>query len=177
MYLNVFQQYIQDLLYEYGPLLKRQLLPIVNLHFGSKLHNLDGYAEQMCKFGDFYKGVISNDEYLGLKGEEPNFDMIRSFDVMLAFMPNIKWYRRSKGYVSLRFLAGTQKNEKEICVIPVKYGAEKAVADYVNDTAETAKCEITVFLLEDKSQMQKIHTSGFCKFAVIGRNGAEFYTA
>lgn len=177
MYLNVFQQYIQDLLYEYGPLLKRQLLLAVNSHFGSKLHNLDGYTEQMCRFGDFCTGFVGNDEYLGFKGEEPNIDMIRSFDVMLAFLPNVRWHRKSRDFISIRFLAGTYKNEKEICVIPVKYGTEKVVTDYVSDTADDGKCEITVFLLEDKAQMQKINIKGFCKFAVIGKNGVEFYRA
>lgn len=177
MYLNVFQEYIQDLLYEYGPLLKRQLLPAVNSHFGSKLHNLDGYAEQMYRFGDFRTGFIGNDEYLGFKGEEPNIDMIRSFDVMLAFLPNVRWHRKSQGFISIRFLAGTKKNEKEICVIPVKYGIEQIVADYVNDTTDNAKCEITVFLLEDKNQMQKINIKSFCKFALIGKNEVEFYSA
>lgn len=36
MYLNVFQEYIKELIDEYGTLLKRQLLVMVNSHIGSK---------------------------------------------------------------------------------------------------------------------------------------------
>lgn len=106
MYLNVFQRYMKELIDEYGPLLKRQLLIMVNFHIGSRLKNIDGYAFQMCQFGNFQTGRLGGDEYIGYKGEMPNIDMIRSVDVMLAFLPNVRQHRKSSGLVSIKFLAG-----------------------------------------------------------------------
>lgn len=176
MYLNAFQRYIKELIDEYGTLLKRQLLVMVNTHIGSQLPNIDGYVSQMCQFSHFDTGWIVDEEYVGYRGVEPDFDMIRSFDVMIAFLPNIKWHRRSKEFVSIRFYAGVENNEKEIGIIPVKYGMEKIVSSYASDKTGEGKCEVTLFLLEDKKQMKLIHTDCHCKFAVIGRKGVEFYT-
>ena len=176
MYLNVFQRYMKELIDEYGPLLKRQLLIMVNFHIGSRLKNIDGYAFQMCQFGNFQTGRLGGDEYIGYKGETPNIDMIRSVDVMLAFLPNVRQHRKSSGLVSIKFLAGTDKHEKEISIIPVKYGMEKTVSEFANDKIVNEKCELVVFLQEDKNQIPQICTECHCKYALLGAGGVEFYT-
>ena len=176
MYLNVFQKYMKELIDEYGTLLKRQLLVMVNSHIGSQLPNIDRYVFQMCQFGHFETGWIVDEEYVGYEGAEPDFDVIRSVDVMIAFLPNVKEHRRSREPVCIRFFAGVNNNEKEIGIIPVKYGTEKKVSDFANDKTGDGKCEVVIFLLEDKQQMKQIHTDRNCKFAVIGKKGVEFYT-
>ncbi len=90
MYMNACQKYIAELLDEYGPLLDRQLLAMVNFKFSTKLTTLDGYISQMCRFSDFIKLPASKDIILARKGDEPDYDIIRAFDVMIRFFR--MWY-------------------------------------------------------------------------------------
>lgn len=124
MYMNAYQKYIEELLEEYGPLLQRQLLTMVNHKFRIELPNLDGYAEQMCYYGDYEKYAISNDFVISPKGAETDYDMIRSIDVMLKFLPQVIWHRKSRDFISVRFFVSTLEHDKEISVIPVKQGME-----------------------------------------------------
>ena len=103
MYLNELQRYMKELVDEYGPLLKRQLLMMLNSKFRYQLKNVDGFSAQMCQFGDYATGWIGDEEYLGHKEAEPNIDLIRSIDVMNTFLPNVKSHRRSKAPISIRF--------------------------------------------------------------------------
>lgn len=175
MYMNTCQKYIEDLLDEYGPLLQRQLLVMVNARFQTQLTDLTGYVNQMCQFGSFETEVIANDVLLSPKGTLPDFEMIRCFDVMLPFAHNIIWHRKGRGFVKLRFFVSTQRHDKEISVIPVKQGAERTISRYVEDKFGNAKCEVVIFLLRNKEQIQNIRVECNCKFAVFDKNGVQFF--
>ncbi len=175
MYLNAYQKYIDELLDEYGGLLISQLLVMVNFKFGAELENLDGFISQMVRYGDYEKMHVGKEFALVPKGREPDFDVIRSFSVMVAFLPDVIWHRKSRDYVSIRFFVSTLKHDKEISVIPVKKGNEKMLSRYAEDKFAKAKCEVVMFLLESKEQMNDINCDRCCRFAVIGKNGVNFY--
>ena len=176
MYLNELQRYMKELIDEYGPLLKRQLLVMLNSKFRYQLKNVDGFSAQMCQFGDYETGWIGEEEYLGHKGVEPNIDLIRSIDVMNTFQPNIKMHRRSRNVISIRFCAGIGEHEKDISIIPVKPGDEQTVSMFVDDKVGDGKCEIVIFLLEDKKQIKALDVDCNAKYALIDKNGVSFYT-
>ena len=60
MYLNAYQKYIDELIDEYGALLERQLLAMVNAKFKTTLKNISSYTQQMCTFSDFKKLNIAS---------------------------------------------------------------------------------------------------------------------
>lgn len=93
MYMNAFQQYIAELLDEYDTLLSRQLLAAVNFKFKLELPNIDGYTMQMCRYGDYAKVANGGDFIFCRKSCEPDYDIIRAFDVMLSFQPKVVWHR------------------------------------------------------------------------------------
>lgn len=64
---------------------------------------------------------------------------------------------------------------KEMSIIPVKKGMEKNVSRYVEDQFENAKCEVVIFLIECREQMRRLNVACNCKFAIMGRNGIEFF--
>ena len=175
MYLNAYQKYIDELLDEYGGLLISQLLTIINFKFGTELKSIDGYISQLVRYGEYEKKSVGKEIALVLKGREPDFDVIRSFSVMLAFLPDVIWHRRSREFVTIRFFVSTLEHDKEISVIPVKTGDEKKLSRYAEDKFEKAKCEVVMFLLESKEQMKDINCDRCCRFAVIGKNGVNFY--
>ncbi len=175
MYMNTCQKYIGELLDEYGPLLQRQLLVMINAHFQTELTDLAGYINQMCQFGAYEKELISNEVLLSPQGAVPDFDMIRCFDVMLKFIKNTIWHRKSREYVKLRFFVSTERHDKEISVIPVKQGMERTISRYVEDRFGNAKCEVVIFLLSDKEQIKNIRVDCNYKFAVFDKNGVQFF--
>lgn len=176
MYYNPYQEKMKALLEEYGPLLKRQFLELLNKTNSYQLKNVDGYSRQMCQFGNYETGWIGEEEYIGIKGSEPNIDMIRSFDVLLTFMPDVVSYRRSKPPVTIRFCAGDVEHEKDIFILPVKPGEEEETVRFAADKIEVWKSEIVIFLIEDKSQIDSLKIDANAKYAMIDKNGVSFYT-
>ena len=69
MYLNPYQKYIMELLVEYGTLMQRQLLKLVNANFKISLPNIDRYVEQLCKFGDCEKNGDGDDAIISRSEE------------------------------------------------------------------------------------------------------------
>lgn len=175
MYLNAYQQYIDTLIEEYGSLLCRQLLVAVNHEFKTSIPSVFGYVSQMCRYGDYEIVTYGTDHILFRKGEEPDYDMIRAFDVMLSFYPQVIWHRKSRAPIALRFMISTLKHDKEIFVIPVQQGTERTVSEYVNDKFDNEKCEVVIFLLEVQEQMQRVRVSCNFRFALITKDGVVFY--
>ena len=175
MYMNNCQKYIAELIGEYGPLLQRQLLALVKHKFKAEIETIDGYVYQMCKFSDYEKTGEGDEAIVVIKGSIPDYDIIRSFDVMLAFLPQVIWHRKSKSFISLCFFINTPDHDKEIYVIPVQQGAEKTVSDYASDKFEYAKCEVVMFLLETMEQMKLINPDCYYKFALLGTEGVKFF--
>lgn len=174
MYMNPYQQYIRDLLDEYGALLKRQLLKMINFKFRTQKSSIDGYILQMCRYADYEVVAIGADDAVCQKGTEPDYDIIRSFDVLLAFMPKAQYHRKSRDFISIVFIIETDECDKEVFVIPVKAGHEKAVSSFTNDKFDNEKNEVVIFLLEDKEQIKRLQTNSNHKFAVIEKSGVKF---
>ena len=177
MYFNKIQEYISSLLDEYGPLLQRQLLQMVNNEFNTRMPHINNYIQQMCTYADFERTELGKEYIVSRKGIEPDFDVIRSFDVLIAFLPNVIHHRKSKNLVSIAFFTHSELNEKEVFVIPVKEGAENMVVSFANDKFGEAKCEIVIFLLENKKQMKLINPNCNYRFAVYGKKGVSFMKA
>lgn len=175
MYMNNCQKYIAELIDEYGPLMQRQLLALVKHNFKAEIDNIDGYITQMCKFAKYEKIGSGEDSIIAVKGTTPNYDIIRSVEVMLAFLPHVIWHRKSKGFISICFFISTPEHDKEIYVIPVKQGMERTVSGFASDKFEYVKCEVVMFLLETKEQMQLINPDCYCKFALLGKEGVSFF--
>lgn len=175
MYLNAYQQYAAELIDEYGALLCRQILAAINHRFGVALATFDGYAAQMCRYGDYEMKTQGTDCILCRKGDIPDYDIIRSFDVMAAFLPQVVWHRKSRDPTSLRFFIRTEKHDREVFVVPVRQGKEKVLADYANDTLGKETCVVVIFLPDAKEQMQKIHANCNYRFALITKDGVVFY--
>ena len=157
MYMNAYQQYIAELLDEYGALLSRQLQAAVNHKFTVELPNIDGYAAQMCRYGDYEKIAYGDSFIFCRKNCEPDYDIIRAFDVMLSFQPQVVWQRRSREPFALRFFVSTLKHDKEMLVIPVRQGSESEISAYAADKFDNDPCVVVIFLLESKEQMKRIH--------------------
>lgn len=180
MYLNPYQKYIMELLIEYGSLMQRQLLKLVNAKFKVLLPNIDRYIEQLCKFGDCEKNGDGDDAIISIRSvdenkAEPNYDIIRSVDVLIAFLPKVIWHRKSRSFVAVRFFISTYKHDKAVSVIPVKEGFEKEIESFTEDNFTYASSEIVIFLLEDSKQMKKINPGCYHRFAIIGKEGVTFY--
>lgn len=175
MYLNAYQRYVEELLNEYESLLISQLLRAVNSKFQIELPNIDDYVKQMCHYGDYFKTPYGRDHILCIKGGEPNYDMIRSFEVMLSFMPQVIWHRKSRSPISMRFFVSTLEHDREISVIPVQQGNEKLLSEYADDKFENEKCEVVIFLLETKEQMKLIKSNCNYRYAFITKDGAVFF--
>lgn len=175
MYLNAYQKYIDELIDEYGALLERQLLAMVNARFKTALKNISSYTQQMCTFSDFKKEPYGNEYIFMNNSAEVDYDIIRSFEVMLKFIPNIISHNKSKGNISIRFFVNVNDNNKEICIIPVKQGYEKMISSYVADKLKNERNEVVIFLLDAKEQIKLINADCNCKFSVITENGAVFF--
>lgn len=175
MFMNAYQKYITELIGEYGSLLKSQLLKLVNHKFKCNLPNLNGYINQLCRFDDFEEIVYGQDTVVLHKGDVPNYDIIRSVSVMMSFLQNVLYHNKSSGMISVRFYVSSGDNDKEINIIPIKQGCEKMAQRFADDKFSNAKCEVVIFLLEDKEQKQKIKAICNCKFAVITEKGPIFY--
>ena len=175
MFMNSYQQYISELLDEYGALLSRQLLAAVNHKFAVELPNIDGYAAQMCRYGDYEKIAYGADFILCRKSCEPDYDIIRAFDVMLSFQPQVVGHRRSREPVAMRFFVSTLKHDKEMLVIPVKQGGERDISAYAADKFDDDPCVVVIFLLESKEQMKHIHADCNCRYAIITGSGVTFF--
>lgn len=173
MYMNAFQKQIAFLIDEYGGLTKNQLLAIINAEFGSKLPNLDGYIGQMCRFGDYEEVPFFIGSVLVRKGTEPDFDIVRSAEVMLCFFPDVVSHHRARSPIAIRFYKNSEQNMKEISVIPVKYGNEMALSSFVKDKSNDEKSEVVIFLPESRDQMKLIKANG--RFAVIEKQGVKFF--
>ena len=175
MYMNAYQKYVEELVDEYESLLISQLLKAVNNKFGIELPNINDYVEQMCHYGDYVKEPYGDDYILYIKDGEANFDMIRSFDVMLSFLPQVVRHRKSRKPVSICFLASTLEHDREMFVIPVQQGNERMLSRYASDKFDNEKCEIVIFLLETKEQMKLIKSTCNYRYALITRDGVVFY--
>lgn len=175
MYLNAYQKYMEELLDEYDSLLLSQLLKAVNNKFGAKLQGIDDYAKQMCRYGD-YKMTAYGTQYILLReGGEPDYAMIRSFDIMLSFLPQVVWHRRGRDPISMRFFVSTLEHDREISVIPVQQGKERMITEYASDKFDDEKCEVVIFLLEIREQMQQIKPNCNYRYALITKTGVAFY--
>lgn len=175
MYLNAYQKYVEELIGEYESLLLSQLLKAVNHKFGIELPSIEDYARQMCYYGNYKMLAYGSDYILHVKGGEPNYDMIRSFDVVLSFFPQVAWHRKSRKPISICFFVNTLEHDREISVIPVQQGNERMLARYADDKFEDQKCEVVIFLLETKEQMKLISSTCNYRFALITRDGVMFY--
>lgn len=175
MYLNAYQKYIDELIDEYGALLERQLLMMVNTKFNTTLKNISSYTQQMCTFSDFKKEPYGNDNIFMNNSAEVDYDIIRSFEVMLKFIPNIISHNKSKGNISIRFFVNVNDNNKEICIIPVKQSYENMISSYVADKFKNERNEVVIFLLDAKEQIKLINADCNCKFSVVTENGAMFF--
>ena len=176
MYKNRYQEQMIAMLEEYGPLLKRQFLELFNKTNSYQLKNVDGFCRQMCQFGNYETGWIGEEEYIGIKCSEPNVDIIRSFDVLLNFVPYVVSYRKARQPVTIRLCAGVGEHEKHISIIPVKPGEEQSIALYANDKINNNKCEIAIFLIEDKSQIELLDVKCNANYALLNKNGVSLYT-
>ena len=175
MFMNAYQKYISELLSEYGSLLKSQLLKLVNHKFKCALPNLNGYVSQLCRFADFEEIVYGRDTIVLHKGDVPDYDMIRSVSVMLSFLESIVMHNKSSGMITIRFYVSSGENDKEISIIPVKQGGEKQAQHFADDKFTDTKCEVVIFLLDNREQKQFIKAKCNCKFAVISEKGPIFY--
>ena len=101
--------------------------------------------------------------------------MIRSFDVVLSFLPQVIWHRKSREPVSIRFFVSTIEHDREISIIPVQQGKERMLTRYADDKFEDQKCEVVIFLLETKEQMKLISSTCNYRFALITKGGVVFY--
>ncbi len=171
MYRNHFQEYIASLLEEYGALQKRQIQQMVNYEFNTHLPNIDGYVAQMCRYDEF---DIISDDIVASKGVEVDYDIIRSFDVLLAFMPKVHHHRRSRDSVSIAFFIQTDTMDKEVYVVPVRDGAEHVICSYADDKFRSKISEVVIFLLDDKNQIKKMHAGCNHKLAIFDKNGVKF---
>ncbi len=175
MFFNAYQKYMAELIDEYGSLLKSQLLRMVNQKFHVRLASLDGYIAQMCRFSDFAELPQGGDTVVLHRGHDPDYDTIRSVEVMLGFLKNLVRHNKSRGYVSVRFYVLSKDGEKELCVIPVKTGTERQVSAYAADKFEAVKNEIIIFLLDSKEQMRLIQAECNYKFALVTDGGVVFF--
>ena len=175
MYLNAYQRYVEELIGEYESLLLSQLLNAVNFKLGIELTSIEDYARQMCYYGDYKMLAYGGDYILHVKGGEQNYDMIRSFDVMQSFLPQVIWHRKSREPVSIRFFVSTLEHDREISIIPVQRGKERMLTRYADDKFEDQKCEVVIFLLETKEQMKLISSTCNYRFALITKGGVVFY--
>lgn len=114
------------------------------------------------------------DYILHIKGDEPDYDMIRSFEVLLSFFPKVIWHRKSRKPVSICFLASTLEHDRVVSVIPVQQGNEKILSRYADDKFENEKCEVVIFLLETKEQMKLVKSTCNYRYALIARDGVVF---
>lgn len=176
MYLNAYQKYFEELIEEYESLLLSQLLRAVNIKFGTELPDITGYAKQMCEFGCYKMTAYGSEFIFHRKDVSPNFDMMRSFEVLLSFLSQqVIWHRRSKAPITIRFFLSTLEHDKEIFIISVQQGKERTVSEYVNDKFDDEKCIVVIFLLEAEEQMQKITATCNFRFALITKDGVVFY--
>ncbi|MBS7297659.1 MAG: hypothetical protein KIG65_01100 [Eubacteriales bacterium] len=175
MFLNPYQKYIDELINEYGPLQMRQLLVMVNSKFKSRFPNLDKYIAQMERYYDYERIGKGEEAIVAVRGMQPDYDIIRSFEVMLYFNNQVICHRRSRELVTIRFYVDDENHTREISVIPVKAGSEKMVSEYVNDRFAKSKSEVVMYLLENKNQIKKITSKRYQRFAVIGKQGVVFY--
>ena len=123
------------------------------------------------------KEPYGDDYILYVKGGEANYDMIRSFDVMLSFLPQVVWHRKSRKPVSICFLASTLEHDREMSVIPVQQGNERMLTRYASDKFDNEKSEIVIFLLETKVQMKLIKPTCNYRYALITSDGVVFSKA
>jgi len=175
MYLNDCQRYMEELVDEYSSLLLSQLLKAVNHKFGLNLRNLNRYANQMRVHGCYQLTAYGTEYILHRKGANPDYDMIRSFEVLLPFLTQATWHRKGRFPVAIRVFIHTIEHDKEISVIPVQQGKEKMLSEYVNDKFENEKCSIIIFLLETEEQMKKINAKCNYRFALVTKEGVVFY--
>lgn len=175
MYLNAYQKYIDELIDEYGALLERQLAVMVNAKFKTNFKSISAYTQQMCTFSDFKKEPYGKEYIFMNNSAEADYDIIRSFEVMLKFVPNIISHNKSKGNVSIRFFVNVNDNNKEICIIPVKQGYERMICSYAADKFKNERSEVVIFLLDTKEQIKLINADCNCKFSVVTENGAVFF--
>lgn len=175
MFLNPYQKYIDELISEYGPLPIRQLVSLVNSKFRTNFTDLDRYVMQMESFYYYTRSGEGEEALVYSEGMQPDYDIIRSVDVMLAFGSQLLLHRKGREYVSVRFYVNHNNHTREVSVIPVRQGEEKFLSAYADDKFADSKSSITMFLLEDKAQMKSITAQCNHRFAVIGKGGVSFY--
>ena len=174
MYMNRFQKYIDELITTFGPLLKRQLLVLVNHRFNTSKPTLDGYIKQMCSFSDYKEYEYANNVIVTKGGDEPDFDIIRSVDVMLEFIDDLTEYKRAKYPVSIRFYAETKSHTKEISIIPVRKGTEEGLSELIADLSQE-KCQTVILLLDNRKSLGKFKRGDNILFASVDKNGVTLY--
>lgn len=171
MYMNKIQLYIASLLREYGPLLKRQLVCLVNLQFASNFSHLDKYIAQMCSFAAYMEWEEAGERYVGEKGTAANYDVIRALEVMLSFGESVLEHHKCEKVATVRFCAQAEHGVKFLSVIPVRCGQEQSASIWVHDTVSGKGNEIIIFLLENVEQMRCFPIKRSCRYAVLDSTG------
>ena len=171
--MNQYQKQIARLIDEYGCLTKRQLLLLVNAELGTHIPNLDGYISQMCRFADYEEIPYANGTILAGKGSEPDFDVMRSAEVMLCFLDKIVLHGRGQKPVTIRLFINQEQHMKAVYIIPVKTGEEQALSAFTADKFRKEKNEIVIFLLENREQMKQMGANG--KLAVVEKHRVVFF--
>lgn len=171
--MNQYQKQIARLIDEYGCLTKRQLLLLVNTELGTHIPNLDGYISQMCRFADYEKIPYSDGIILTQKGYEPDFEVIRSVEVMLCFLGKIVSHGRGQKPVSIRLFINQGQHMKEISIIPANSGEEQMLSAFAESKFGKGKSGILIFLLDNREQMKLMNVNG--RFAVIEEHGVVFF--
>lgn len=121
MYLNLYQKYILELLTEYGGLLKRQLEVMVKHFKESHLYNIDGYLEQLRRFGRIEFADCKGECAVILPGREINEVVVTAFDIMLNFLDYLIGCEVGIEPVILRFYINPNGNsEREINISLLK---------------------------------------------------------
>ncbi len=92
-----------------------------------------------------------------------------------ALSPKVIWHRRSRDHVTIRFFVSTLEHDKEISIIPVKPGMERFLVGFAEDKFGRTKCEVVMFLLENRRQMKLLKPDCCYRFALVGRKGVTFY--
>lgn len=171
--MNKYQKQIARLVEEYGCLTKRQLLLLVNAELGTHIPNLDGYISQMCRFADYEEIPYTDGIILTGRGREPDFEVIRSAEVILCFLDKIVLHGRGQKPVSVRLFINQEQHMKEISIIPVKSGEEQMLSAFAESKFGKGKSGIVIFLLDNREQMKLMNANG--RFAVIEKHGVVFF--
>lgn len=167
MYVNLCQRYILDLLYEYDALTKNQIEFMTMQHFENHLRNIDGYLEQLHRFGK----VNYINDIVVLDGREPNDDMIAAFNLVVEFGDIMVSHKKGIPPVAIEIvITATKKNKRLLNIIPVNFGFEKEITYFANKHYDNELGDSAVFMLKSEKQMQLVRPN--CRYSyALCKNG------